>query len=462
MRNDFFKQSVRPEPVKGLSFCRRVGIIKGKASTGSARTVLSIALALIATPAFAQTIAITGGTVAIGDGSEPIQNATVIIRDGRIASVGTNIPVPAGAERIDAAGKWVTPGLFAGFSRLGLSEIEAVEQTNDTVARKSSFSVGIDTADAINPRAKAVAVSRANGITRAVVAPAGGNSIFGGQGVVIDTGNDLNPVTKMQALQYVEFGEAGSASAGGSRAASFTYFRNAIAEALDFRRGRERDDLFLKRPDLAALLPVIDGKVPLMVMVESAVDIHRMLKLKAEFPSIRLILGGVSEGWEVAGEIAAAKVPVVINPMNDLPDRFETLSATQSNAGRMAKAGVSVSFGQIGDFDTLQIRLLPQHAGNMVALNQVPGATGMTWGQALASITSRPAEMMGLGDQLGSLKAGRRGDVVLWDSDPFELSSAATAVWIDGVRQPLDTRQDRLRDRYKRPNEGDLPKAYDR
>jgi imidazolonepropionase-like amidohydrolase len=426
------------------------------------RHLLLACSALIATPASAQTIAITGGTVAVGDGSVPIENATVIIRDGRIASVGNNLTIPADAQRVDAKGKWVTPGLFAGFSRLGLSEVEAVEQTNDTIARRSSFSVGIDTADAINPRAKAIAVSRANGITRAVVAPAGGNSIFGGQGVVIDTGDDLNPITKVQALQYVEFGEAGSASAGGSRAASFTYFRNAIAEALDFRRGRERDDLFLKRPDLAALLPVIDGKVPLMVMVDSAVDIHRMLKLKAEFPTIRMILGGVSEGWEVANEIAAAKVPVVVNPMNDLPDRFEALSATQSNAGRMAKAGVSVSFGQIGDFDTLQIRLLPQYAGNMVALNKVPGATAMSWGQALASITSHPAEMMGLGGELGSLKVGRRGDVVLWDGDPLELSSAPVAVWIDGVRQPLGTRQDRLRERYKRPNEGDLPKAYDR
>ncbi len=426
------------------------------------RHLLLVCSALIATPASAQTIAITGGTVAVGDGGVPIEYGTVIIRDGRIASVGNNLTIPADAQRIDAAGKWVTPGLFAGFSRLGLSEVEAVEQTNDTIARRSSFSVGIDTADAINPRAKAIAVSRANGITRAVVAPAGGNSIFGGQGVVIDTGDDLNPITKTQALQYVEFGEAGSASAGGSRAASFTYFRNAIAEALDFRRGRERDDLFLKRPDLAALLPVIDGKVPLMVMVDSAVDIHRMLKLKAEFPTIRMILGGVSEGWEVANEIAAAKVPVVVNPMNDLPDRFEALSATQSNAGRMAKAGVSVSFGQIGDFDTLQIRLLPQYAGNMVALNKVPGATAMSWGQALASITSHPAEMMGLGAELGSLKVGRRGDVVLWDGDPLELSSAPVAVWIDGVRQPLGTRQDRLRERYKRPNEGDLPKAYDR
>jgi imidazolonepropionase-like amidohydrolase len=418
--------------------------------------------ALIATPTLAQTIAITGGTLAIGDGGSPIENANVIIRDGKIVAVGKGIAVPPGAEQIDATGKWVTPGLFAGFSRLGLSEVEAVDATNDTIASKSSFSVAIDTADAINPRAKAIAVSRANGITRAVVAPGTGNSMFAGQGVVIDTGADLNAITKKSAFQLVQFGEGGAADAGGSRAASFTYFRNAIAEARDYRVNKKGDDFLLKRPDLKALLPVIDGQIPLMIMVESAVDIHRVLGLRSEFPQIRMILGGVTEGWEVADEIAAARVPVVINPMNDLPDSFEALSATQSNAGRMAKAGVSVSFGQIGDFDSLQVRLLPQHAGNMVALSKVPGATGMSWGQAMASITSRPAEMMGLGDQLGSLKAGRRGDVVLWDGDPLELSSSVTALWIDGVRQPLDTRQDRLRDRYKRPTEGNLPKAYDR
>ncbi len=417
--------------------------------------------ALIASPVAAQTIAITGGTVAIGDGSAPIENATVIIRDGKIIAAGQGVAVPAGAERIDATGKWVTPGLFAGFSRLGLSEVEAVEQTNDTLARRSTFSLAIDSADAINPRAKAIAVSRANGVTRAVVAPGTGNSIFAGQGVVIDTGADMNAITKKAAFQLVEFGEGGAADAGGSRAANFAYFRNAITEARDYRLGKKENDLILKKPDIKALLPVIDGQIPLMVMVNSAVDIHRVLGLKSEFPQIHMILSGAIEGWEVAGEIAAAKVPVVINPMNDLPDSFEALSATQSNAGRMAKAGVSVSFGQIGDFDTLQIRLLPQHAGNMVALTKVPGATGMSWGQALASISSRPAEMMGLGDQLGSLKVGRRGDVVLWDGDPLELSSAVTALWIDGVRQPLDTRQDRLRDRYKRPTEGNLPKAYD-
>jgi imidazolonepropionase-like amidohydrolase len=108
------------------------------------------------------------------------------------------------------------------------------------------------------------------------------------------------------------------------------------------------------------------------------------------------------------------------------------------------------------------LRYTTQYAGNIVSLQNVPGATGLTWDEAFAAISSVPAEIMGVGDRLGSLKAGRAADVVVWDGDPLELSSAATMVIIDGVEQPLGNRQNRLRDRYARPTEGDLPKAYDR
>jgi imidazolonepropionase-like amidohydrolase len=109
----------------------------------------------------------------------------------------------------------------------------------------------------------------------------------------------------------------------------------------------------------------------------------------------------------------------------------------------------------------LQLRLATQQAGNMVALNKVPGATGLSWGQALRTISSAPAEAMGLGESIGSLKAGRAGDVVMWDGDPLEMTSAPVAVWIDGIAQPLDNRQTKLRDRYATPGEGALPKAYE-
>jgi imidazolonepropionase-like amidohydrolase len=431
------------------------------------KALLLAAAALITSPALAQTIAITGGKVAIGDGSEPIDNATVVITNGRVTAAGPNVAIPAGAKRIDASGKWVTPGLIAGFSRLGLSEVEGVDPTNDTVASRSPFSAVIDAADAINPRVTAMAVSRSGGITRAITAPFAGQTMFAGHGAVVDTGADMNAITKARVFQYVEFGESAANKSGGSRAASWAYFRNAMQEARDYAAslrpmGMRPHDALLKRPDMAAVLPIIEGTMPLMVRAESAVDILRVLKLKEELPAIKLIIAGASEGWEVASQIAAAKVPVVIEVMGNLPDSFESLSSTQSNAGRMQKAGVAVSFGLIDRFDSLQLRTLTQHAGNMVALNKVPGATGVSWGQALASISSRPAEMVGLGAELGSLKPGRRADVVIWDGDPLELSSQAVQVFIDGQEQPMNDRQRKLRDRYRTSSEKDLPKAYER
>ena len=241
------------------------------------RALLFAAAALITSPALAQTIAITGGKVAIGDGSEPINNATVIITNGRVTAAGANILVPAGAKRIDASGKWVTPGIFAGFSRVGMSEVEGVDPTNDTSAARSPFSVAIDAADAVNPRAVAIPVSRSGGVTRAVIAPSTAQTMFAGQGAVIDLGADPDAITKAQAFQFVEFGEAGASEAGGSRPAAWAYFRNAIQEARDYAAslrpmGMRPHDAMLKRADMAALLPVVTGAMPLMVHVESASD----------------------------------------------------------------------------------------------------------------------------------------------------------------------------------------------
>jgi len=151
---------------------------------------------------------------------------------------------------------------------------------------------------------------------------------------------------------------------------------------------------------------------------------------------------------------------VITEPLIDLPARFEELGATQSNVGRMIHDGVKVAIG--GFAASNQPRYAPQQAGNLVALNKVPGATGVTWGAAFAAISSVPAEIAGLGGQAGVLKPGALGDVVLWDGDPLEVSSAPLRVFIDGVEQPLDNHQTRLRERYRTPNEGALPKAYER
>jgi imidazolonepropionase-like amidohydrolase len=457
----------------------------------------TLLLALLAGTAGAQTVAITGGTVALGDGSEPIQGGTVVIRDGRIVAAGRNVAIPAGAQAIDATGKWVTPGIVAGFSRVGLVEVDAVDATNDTEASNSPFSAAIDVAPAVNPRASAIAINRAGGVTRAIVAPSTARSMFGGQGAVIDLGADMNPITRARAFQFVEFGEAGTRNAGGSRASAHVLFRNALREARDLSRfsgipagpssrrpsgaNDQRDlgledqpdnrliagganrpqDVLLTRFDAAALVPVLQGRQLLIVHVERASDILQMIALRREFPTLKLAIVGAAEGWTVAREIAASGIPVIASALTDLPNTFEQLASTQSNIGRMRAAGVKVSIGMIDDEEARQVRLSRQYAGNLVAVGRLPGATGLTWGQALQAITSAPAEAVGLGNEIGSLQPGRRADVVVWDGDPLENSSAAQLVLIDGVQQPLETRQSRLRDRYRTAGEGQMPKAYE-
>lgn len=420
--------------------------------------------ALFAVPAAAQTIAIVNGRVAIGDGSAPIENGSVLIRAGRVVAAGAGIAIPQDAQRIDAEGRWVTPGLVAGISQLGLGEVEAVDPVTDVSAGNSPFNAAIDIAPAINPESTHLAISRARGITRAIVAPDAVRYIFGGQGAVIDLSQGGVTVFAPRAFQYAELGEAGAGRAGGSRASAHAYFRNAMFEARDYARnptayqgGREGDALMM-RADAAALVPVVTGKMPLLVHVERASDILQVLSLREEFPALRLVLVGAAEGWRVADRLAEARVPVIASALTDLPGSFEVLAATQSNFGRLQRAGVKVAVGEIGG----QARNTKQSAGNLVALQKVPGATGLDWNAALAAVTSMPAEVMGMGNDFGSLKAGRRADVVIWDGDPLELESAPVVMLIDGIRQSLQTRQTKLRDRYKELGETALPQAYER
>ena len=455
---------------------------------------LLIAIALLASPAplAAQTIAITGGTVALGDGSEPIVGGTVVIRDGKILGAGVAIPIPRDAQMIDARGKWVTPGIIGGFSRLGLSEVDlSADGTTDDRAPGGPFSAAIDVAPAVNPMSSTISVNRADGVTRAIVAPNTAKSIFAGQGAVIDLGADRDPITSARRFQFVELGESGAETAGGSRASAHLMFRNALREAAELGRYSTRgstrtastdhlvvrhpnesrmtgpnaqrsDDVLLTRFDAAALVPVLQGRQYLLVHVEQANDILQAIALKRDFPALKLVLVGVTEGWTVADRIAASDIPVIASAVNDLPASFEQLAATQSNIGRMRAAGVKVAIGMIDDNDSRYLFNQRQYAANLVALTKVPGATGVRWGEALAMITSKPAEVIGMGDKLGSLGRGRQGDVVIWSGDPLELASEAQMVWIDGVRQPLESRQTKLRDRYRSLERQALPEAYRR
>lgn len=429
--------------------------------------VLAGASIVAISPAAAQDVVITNAKLVVGDGSAPVDGATVVIRAGHVVAAGAGVAVPPGVATVDAAGKWVTPGLVAGFSRVGLVEVDAVDASNDSAAGSSIYSAAIDIAPALNPLGTPVGVNRLAGVTRALVYPGHGQGLFNGRGALVDLGNDPDMVTRAGLFQYVEFGEAGARHAGGSRAATFLAFRQLLQEARDYGRnpaaydGRSRDAV-LNRADAEALLRVLDGRDRLFIKVERAADILAVIRLLGEFPQIKPTLVGVTEGWTVAQAIAAAHIPVIASALNDLPDSFEQLAATQSNIGRMRAAGVSVAIGLVDDNETHKLAYARQYAGNLVALTRMPGATGLSWDQAFASITSGPAAAAGVDGDIGSLRPGRVGDVVIWDGDPLELSSAPVAVYVDGVAQPMTSRQIELRDRYLNPVEGELPNAYDR
>ena len=444
-------------------------------------------LAALAAPAAAQDFAITGATIVLGDGSDPIENGTVVVQGGRIAAAGAGVAVPAGIQAVDGAGAWVTPGLFASITQLGIYDVDAVQESNDIRAGGSPFGAALDVTPIINPLSQDVLISRAGGVTRASVTPQAGATIFAGQGAVIDLGADQAPVMRPRAFQFVELGERGARLAGGSRTSAHALLRNALLEAgtldetpltgtsqrRDMRTGddlpidprltgrSERDsDVLLTRFDAAALVPVVTGRQKLYVGVERAADILSVLALTREFPALNLVIIGASEGWMVADAIAAAGVPVIAAALNDLPASFERLAATQSNVGRMVDAGVKVAIGgyeSSGDHP----RGLPQQAGNLVGLTRVPGATGLTWGEAFAAISSVPAMIAGVGENGGTLKPGALGDVVVWDGDPLEVSSAPVRVFIDGVEQPLVNHQTRLAERYRDLDESDQPKGFD-
>jgi imidazolonepropionase-like amidohydrolase len=422
---------------------------------------------LAATPAIAAPVAITGATALTGVGEQRIENATIIIDNGRITAIGSGLAVPAGATRVDASGRIITPGIIAAASDLGISEVEGVRETNDAGARQSAFSAALDLSTAINPNSLHFAINRMAGITRAVVMPGAGSNIFAGQGAVISLAANGPTVTRARAFQYVEMGENGARLAGGSRPAAWAQLSNMLAEAARlaanpaaFDRGQDSGSL-TKRLDAEALGAVLAGRQPLLIHAQRASDIREVLNLKAKYPALRPVLIGAREAWLVAADIARAGVPVITHSLYDLPDDFETLASSRNNPGHLQAAGVTVALGALGGIGGTTPVNLPGYAGNAVAQGTVPGGKGLTKGQALASITANPARIFGLAD-LGTLAVGSRADVVIWDGDPLELTSTPVAVYIDGMAQPMRSRQTDLANRYKALGRTDLPLQYPR
>jgi len=407
--------------------------------------VLSTGVWRLATalPASAQTIAITGGTIYPVSGPK-IENGTLLLRDGKIAAVGASLEIPSGATRVDAKGGWITPGLIHGGSTLGLKLFDIgvqLETQEDTVSGdvKPSFNV----AEGVDPASMAIPVARLEGVTSSISKPALG--LIPGQAVLIDLAGDRieDMVAQSPVAMMADLGLGGKQSGGGSRARATQRLRRVLRDALEYEKRRDdfrkaqMQPLAAPAEELEALLPVLKGKLPLFVIANRRGDIETALRIGQEF-NLKMVIWGGAEGWQVAPELARAKVPVLLEPLTDVP-RFDALNARLDNATLLWKAGVKVGVAQQ---DAALFRDLRQAAGNEVR-------NGMSWDDALRSITLSTAEAAGVADRYGSLEVGKVANVVVWSGDPLEFSSRVTHLFIRGKEIPLTSRQTELLDRYR-------------
>ena len=411
----------------------------------------TLAAALLATTAVssgAQTIAITGGRVFPVSGA-PIDNGTVLIQNGDVVAVGASVTIPADAQRIDATGKWVTPGFVNASTQLGVVEIGAVGATRDVRARgREGIAASFTVWEGFNAASALIAPARNEGITSVVVAPSGG--LIAGQAAMVDLlpGSISDVLVRGPVAMIAQIGDAGQAATG-ARGEMLVRLREVLDDArlyarrrADFERNATRD-FSVSRLDMEALQPVLAGRLPLVLGVDRVTDIEAALKLADDY-DLDLIISGGAEAWLVAEKLAAAKVPVLTGAMNNIPGSFNTLGMRQENAGLLRRAGVEVALvgNGPGDPETFNVRNIRQEAGNAVAY-------GMTWDDALRAVTVGPAEMFGLGERMGTLQPGRVANVVVWSGDPFEMSTVTERVFIRGREMEGDSRQDLLVRRYR-------------
>lgn len=414
----------------------------------------ALLLSTVASSAWAQDYFISDAKLVTNTTQGTVEQADVIIRNGKITQIGTDLVAPANAEMIKADGRWVTPGLVAPFSRLGLMDIGGEDSTNDTSSGKSETSVSELASDSYNPKSVFVANTRRMGITHAVISPsAAGNSIFGGTGAVVNLSGEYNSVEKPAAFIFVQLGESGTSRAGGSRAAALQQLRAALDDAGAYPtrfKGPEDGDA-LNRQDASALFKAARGQMPLMISANRAQDMLNIIKLKKDYGGLDIIILGAKEGWKIADELAAANIKVMIDPHDNLPVSFESAEARLDNVVLLDAAGVDYVITNASALGIQRAATLAQHAGNAVG-------NGLDWDKAFAAISSTPAKWFGLGS--GSMAKGSAATLVVWDGDPLDVTSAPTDMLIDGQRQSLESRQTALRDRYNPTSEDTRPHKY--
>jgi hypothetical protein len=377
--------------------------------------------------------------------SGKLTSGDVLVRDGRIAAVGASLSAPAGATVVEANGKPLTPGLFAGLTAIGIEEVSGEASTVDEYLRlnapayQAQWRPEFDVTLAYNPRSVLVPVAQTAGLTWTVLSPgtSEGGSLLAGQGAAIALDGSFDAVIEGSRSLFVAIGGDALAYSGGSRAGQYMLLDQAVREA---RSNAPLGDRSLLLPTGREVLARYLQGGRFVFDVDRAADIRQVLALARRY-GIKAVIAGGGEAWVVANELAAAKVPVFLDPLANLPASFDVIGARMDNAALLERAGVRVGFTQLVSDVSHNAAKIRQIAGNAVA-------QGLSWDAALAGLTTVPAEVFGVADRRGRIAVGQAADLVLWTGDPLEVTTTAQQVWIGGKAIQMRSRQTELRDRY--------------
>lgn len=405
----------------------------------------------------AQSLAIVHAKAWTGTGNVAVEDATIVVRNGEIVSIASGGPAPAGLEVIDAGGKTVTPGLFSGATQIGLLELSGTDDTTDEAVTTGKLGAAFDIAPALNSNSLLVEQARSDGIIWALSYPSGSAvAPFLGQAALVRL-QDGQILERAKAAVFARISGSAASDAGGSRAAEWTLLRRALDEAKMLKAGRlpPADDRLFSRIDVEALQPVISGTTPLAIQTDRASDLREAIRLKRDY-QLKLVLVGAVEAWTVADELARDRIPVILDPAADLPINYDALGARLDNAAILDRAGVPLGITATANYiDTnYNVGVSSRTAAGIAVANGLPYAS------AIRSLTSGPASIWGASAEAGSIAPGKDADLLIWDGDPLEPSSAPAVTIVAGRQVSTLTREQQLAKRYSPRTDKTWPPAY--
>lgn len=394
--------------------------------------------------------ALTNATIhTVSNGT--MENASILIKDGKIAEIGQLSSFGPEVKVIDATGKHIYPGMIDSGTRLGLTEVGSVDRTQD-YAEVGEVIPHMEALTAVNPSSALIPVTRVSGVTTALTVPSGG--LFPGTAALINlhgyTPQQMHTGFSAPVLNFPASGKRGwwdrrsdeeieKESEKAMKQLNDIWEKVGQYQRLDSARAAGETSVSMDYyPEMKALLPVIRKEIPLLIEVNRAGDIKKAIEWVKD-KNINPIFTGVSEGHRVASELAKANIPVIVGPVLSNPSRdYDRYDRPYANPGILKKAGVKVA---IRTMDSENVRNLPYNAG-------FAAAYGMSKEDALRAITLVPAELFNVADKLGSLEKGKQATLFVSTGDPFETSTDIEHVFIDGWEIPMESRHTKLYEEF--------------